>query len=104
MNPQRPHKWWPTLTQAMLVSSSDSSLPSVTGGEGGLVCKSVGKADLLASNFDSKQSRDPVDLKSTCHHSSSLTTIPFRSREVRRLLLDPNSYVGTDTLGTNPLF
>ena len=52
------------------------------------MCESVGKADLLLDNFDRKQSREAVDLPLTCHPSPSLTTLAFRSREVRCLLLD----------------
>ena len=52
------------------------------------MCGSVGKAALLSDHFDSKQSREAVDLRLTCHPSPSLTTFTFRSREVRRLLLD----------------
>ena len=74
MNAQCPHKWWSTLKSAVLGSSSDSSLPPLIGEGGGLVCESVGKADMLSAHFDGKQSRDPVDLPSTCHPSPSLTT------------------------------
>ena len=59
MNAQCPHQWWSTLKSAVfgLVSSS-----SYWGGWwSGLVCKSVGKADISA-HFDGKQSRDPGDL------------------------------------------
>ena len=73
--------------------------------EGGwLVCASVGMADLLSDHFDSKQSREAVDLSLTCHPSPSVTTFAFRSREVRRLLLDLEPYGGTDPLGMIPLF
>ena len=69
------------------------------------MCESVGKADLLSDRFDSKQSRDAVDLPLTCHPSPySLTTFAFRSSEVRRVLLDLDSYGGTDPLGMVPLF
>ena len=68
------------------------------------MCESVGKADLLADHFYSKQSREAVDLPLTCHPSPSLTTFAFRSSEVRRLLLDLNPYGGTDQLGMFPLF
>ena len=47
---------------------------------------------------------DAVDLPLTCHSSTSLTTFVFRSREVRRLLLDFDPYGGTDPLGMFPLF
>ena len=68
-----------------------------------MVCE-VGKADMLLAHFDGKQSRDPVDLPSACHPSPSLTTFAFRSREVKQLLLDLDSYGGTDPLGMFPLF
>ena len=45
---------------------------------GGLVCESVGKADLLSDHFDSKQSREAVDLLLTCHPSPSITTFAIR--------------------------
>ena len=52
MNAQSPHKWWYTLKSA--VFSMSSRLPPLVGGGGGLVSKSVGKADLLSDHFDSK--------------------------------------------------
>ena len=48
----------------------------LVGGGGGLVCESVGKADLLWDHFDGKQSRESVDLPLTCHPSLSLTPLP----------------------------
>ena len=49
-----------------------SSLPPLISEGGGLVCESVGKADLLSDHFDSKQSREAVDLPLTCCPSPSL--------------------------------
>ena len=69
MNAQFPHKWWSTLKSA--VFSLSSSLPPLAGGGGGLVCESVGKADLLSDHFDGKQSKESVDLLLTCHLSPS---------------------------------
>ena len=68
------------------------------------MCESVGKADLLLDHFDSKQSREAVVLPLTCHLSPSLTTLTFRSSEVRHPLLDLDPYGGTYTLGMSPLF
>ena len=103
MNAQCPHKWWSTLKSAVFGLSSDSS-SSYWGCSGGdLVCESVGEAKMLSAHFDGKQSRDSVDLPSTCHRSSSLTTFAFRSCEVRRVLLDLESYSGTDPLGMFPI-
>ena len=102
MNVQSPYKWWSTLKSA--VFSSSSSFPSLISEGGGLLCESVGKADLLSDHFDSKQSREAVDLPLTCHPSPSLITFAFRSSEVRRLMLDLDPYGGTDPLGMLKIF
>ena len=102
MNVQSPHKRWSTLKSVVFCSSS--SLPPLVSEGGGLVCESAGKADLLSDYFDSHQSREAVDLQLICHPSPSLTTFAFRSREVRRLLLDLDPYGGPDPLGMFPLF
>ena len=60
-------------------------------------------ADLLSTHFDGKQSKGS-GIQSICHPSPSLINVAFRSQEVKRLLLDLNSYGGTDPLGTFPLF
>ena len=85
MNVQSPHNWWSTLKSAVFGSSS--SLPPLVREGGGLVCESVGKADLLSDHFDSKQSREAVDLPLTCHPSPSLNTIvTFKSHMYQHLL------------------
>ena len=70
------HKWWSTLKSA--VSGVSSSLPPLVGAGGGLECESVGKADLLSDHFDSKQSRESVDLDSVpaCWRQVNVTPIP----------------------------
>ena len=68
------------------------------------MCESVGKADQLSDHFDSKQSKEAVDLPLTCHRSPCLTIFAFRASEVRRPLLDLNPYGNTDPLGMFPLF
>ena len=45
MNNQAPHKWWSTFKSAVFGTSS--SLPPLVSAGGGLVCQSIGKADLL---------------------------------------------------------
>ena len=77
---------------------SSSSLPPLVSEGGGLVWESV------ADHFDSKQSREAVDLTLTCHPSPSLTSYAFRSSEVRRLLLILDPCGGTDPFGMFPLF
>ena len=60
-------------------------MPLLVSEGGGLVCELVGKADLLSDHFDSKQSREAVDLPLTCQPSPSFITFLFRSSEMRRL-------------------
>ena len=57
-------------------------MPLLVGGGGGLVCESVGTADLLKEHLDGKQFRESVDLPLTCHPSPRLATVAFRSSEV----------------------
>ena len=102
MNAQSSHKWWSTLKSAVFGLSL--SLPLLVGGGGGLVCKSVGKADLLSDHFDGQQSRESVDLPLTCHPSACLTFLAFRSSEVRHLLLDLDPYGGSNPVGMFSLF
>ena len=78
MNAKSPYKWWSTLKPVAFGVSS--SLPPLFGGDSGLKCESVGKADLLSAHFDGKQSRESVDLQPTCHPSPSLVTFAFRKR------------------------
>ena len=88
-----------------VVFGSSSPLPPLVSEADGRVCESVGKDDLLSVHFDSKQSREAVVILLTCHPPPSLiTTFAFRSREVRRLLLDLDPYSGTDPLGMFLLF
>ena len=102
MNTQSPHKWWSTLKSAVFGFSS--SLPPLVGEGVGLVCDSVGKADLLLYHFGSKQSRESVDLPLTCHSSPRVTSFAFRSNKVRRLLFDLDPYGGSDPLGMFDFF
>ena len=67
-------------------------MPPLVSEGGGLVCELVGKADLLCDHFDSKQSREAVDLPLTCHPSLNLTTFAFRSSEVSLVRLGPLWY------------
>ena len=104
MNVQSPHKWWSTFKSAVFGTSS--ALPPLVNEGGGLVCESIGKADLLSDHFDIKQSRKAVDLPLTCHSAPNLTIFAFRAREVRGLplLVDLDPYGDTDPMGMFPLF
>jgi hypothetical protein len=71
---------------------------------GALVADPVLKAELLSSFFDSKQSREDIELPHSCHPLPKLTSFAFRSRAVLKLLLGLDSYGGVDPLGFFPLF
>ena len=60
-----------------MVVGSSSSLPPLVSESGGRVCES--------DQFDSKQSREAVDLPLTCYLSPNLTTFAFGSSEVKSL-------------------
>ena len=70
LNVQSNHKWWLTLRCAVFGSSL--SLHFLVSGGDGQVCESVDKAELMSDLFDSKQSREFVDLPLTCHPSPCL--------------------------------
>ena len=69
MNAQTPRKWWSILKSAVFGLSS--SLPPLVGGGGGLVCESVGKADMLLDHFHGKQYRECVHSFAIRFHSKT---------------------------------
>ena len=70
VNVQSPLKSWSTLKSAVFGTSS--SLHPLVGEGGSLLCESVGNSDLLSDHFDSRQSREAVDLSLSCHPSPTL--------------------------------
>ena len=78
--------WWRTLKGHVFGVESD--IPPLCSPGGALVSDPVGKGDLLSAWFNSKQSRDIVELPQTCHRRPALCGIAFRALEVERYLLD----------------
>ena len=85
--------WWLTLKGH--VFSAELDIPPLHSPGGALVSDPAWKAELLSVWFDSKQSRDIVELPQTCHPRPAFCGIAFRAREVERQLLDldPNGGV-----------
>ena len=103
MNVHSPHKWWYTRKLKQRCSARvRRCLGSLVRVVDWCVNRLARLHDLLSDHFDSTQSMEAVDLPLTCH--PCLTTFAFRSSEVRRLLLDLETYGGTDPLGMFPLF
>ena len=78
--------WWRTLKGHVFGAESD--IPPLCSPGGALVSDPAGKAELLSTWCDSKQSRDIVELPQTCHPRPAFCGIAFRAREVERYLLD----------------
>ena len=71
-----PHKWWSTINSCGIRLG-----PWLASEEGGLVCESVSKADMLSDHFDSKLSREAVEF---CSLAIRLLVLPpLRSGPVR---------------------
>ena len=77
----------------------ESDVPRLGSPDGAFISDPVGKAELLSAWFDSKQSRDIVELPQTCYPRLAFCGIAFRAREVERHLLDLNPNVGVDPSG-----
>ena len=71
---------WRTLKGHVFGVESD--FPPFCSPDGALVFDSAGKAELLSTCFDSKQSRDIVELPQTFHPRPAFCGIAFRAREV----------------------
>ena len=69
-----PIKWWSTHKSGVFGSSS--LFTPFVGEGGGLVCESVGKADVLSDHFDRKQSMESVDHRSLAIHHIVLPHLP----------------------------
>ena len=108
MNAQCPNKWWSTLLKSAVFGSSSDRLFllllrrvviwSVSRSGRQICCRPI-----LMESSPGIQSISQSD-QTISHPSASLTTFAFRSREVKRLLLDLDSYGGTEPLRMFPLF
>ena len=83
---------------------AESDIPPLCSPGGAVVSDPAGKAELLCAWFDSKQSRDIVELPQTCHRRPAFCGIAFRAHEVERYLLDFDPNGGADPSGCFPMF
>ena len=83
---------------------AESDIPPLCLPGGALVFDPAGKAELLSTWFDNKQSRDIVELPQTCHPRPAFCGIAFRAREVERYLLDLVPNGGVDPSGCFSMF
>ena len=69
--------WWRTLKGHVFGAESD--IPPLCSPGGALVSDPAGKAELLSTWFDSKQSRDIVELLQTCHPRLHSVALPLEN-------------------------
>ena len=98
----QPHKWWSTLKSALF--GIDDGMPPLLKPDGSLTHCPKDKANLLANVFESKQSGEVVNLPQSCVPEAKLTTIAFRSSEIKQLMLNLDPYGGLGPDGIFPLF
>ena len=94
--------WWRTLKGHVFGAESD--IPPLCSPGGALVSDPAGKAELLSTRFDSKQSRDIAELPQICQPRPAFCGIAFRAREVERHLLDLDLNGGVNPAGCFPMF
>ena len=71
-----------------VMCGAESDISPLCSPGGALISDPAGKAELLSAWFDSKQSRDIVELLQTCHPRPAFCGIAFRVREDERHLLN----------------
>ena len=96
------HKWWSTLKSALF--GIDDGMPPLLKPDGSLTHCPREKSLLFANVFEEKQSNEELILPQSCHPEAKLTMIAFRSREIKKLLLDLDPYGGSGPDGIFPLF
>ena len=82
----------------------DVAVPPLLKPDGSLTHCPMQKAAHFADVFDSKQSNDSLDMPQSCFPEAQLTTFAFRPGEVKKLLLELDSYGGAGPDGIFPLF
>lgn len=98
----QPHKWWNIVKSSLF--GTDSTTPPLQDSDGSFTFDSLRKAIILSRIFINKQSDQELSLPLTCFQRPSLSSVAFRSSEVKRYLLDLDSFGGTDPDGFFPLF
>ena len=98
----QPHKWWGSLKASLF--RVDSNMPPLRESDGSMSFEPLKKANLLSDSFINKQRDQELLLPLTCFPSAKLSTVAFKSSELRTYLLDLDTYGGTDPDGFFPLF
>ena len=96
------YKWWSTLKSALF--GVEGTVPLLLKLGGSLTHCPKDKSTLFGDVFDSKQSNGKLTMPQSCFPVPKLTTLVFRSWEIRSLLLDLDDYGSAGPDGIFPLF
>ena len=96
------HKWWSTLKSALF--GNDDGIPPLLKPDGSLTHCPREKATLFSNVFEEKQSAVEINLPQSCHPEAKLSTLAFRSQEIKKLMLNLDPYGGSGPDGIFPLF
>ena len=99
----QPHLWW-TKLKSSIFGSNTSAIPPLLLPDGRLTTNPKEKAEVLHLAFEAKQSAEEVRLPSTCHPEPLVNSFAFRSRDVKIILNNLDSWGGVDPDGFFPLF
>ena len=97
----RPHAWWAALKASLF--GIEPSIPPLIKQDGSITYQPLDKACILADSFNSKQSREDIELPPSCHPLPAFNSFAFKSSEIRYLLSNLDEYGGTDPNGLFPL-
>ena len=95
--------WW-TKLKSSIFGSSNESIPPLLKPDGALATNPREKAELLHRAFDAKQTSEDVFLPDTCHPEPIFSKFAFRSKDIKNILNDLDSWGGVDPDGFFPLF
>ena len=96
------HAWWRNL-KAAIFGVGEPSTP-IKKPDGSLTFAADEKARLLSDHFNSKMSRGDIVIPAGCHPEPKLTSIAFRSSELKKILANLDAHGGVDPNGLFPSF
>ena len=95
-------RWWKNLKYSLF--GVGPSITPLKKPDGSLTFDAAEKAKLLAEHFNSKMSRDDVEIPWGCFISPKLNSIAFRSSEVLKILRNLDEHGSVDSTGLFPSF
>ena len=96
------YSWWRNLKYSLF--GTEQSVTPLKKPDGSVTFAGAEKAELLANYFNSKMSRNTVEIPSGCFPSPKLHSVAFRSSEVQKILQNLDEHGGTDSSGLFPSF